>query len=116
KAAMGLQKILRFILKKRAWSERMAFAAMLSQAALDRILARGMSINTVIDIGASNGMWSETVMPYFPKAKFLLIEAQEVHLAALQQFSARHPNAEFVLKAAGEEAGTIYFDGDEPFS
>jgi FkbM family methyltransferase len=113
---MGLQKALRFVLKKRAWSERMAFAAMLSQAALDRIAGRGISVNTVIDIGASNGMWSETVMPYFPKAKYLLIEAQKVHLAALQQFSARHPNAEYVLKAAGEESGTIYFDGDEPFS
>jgi len=113
---MGLQKALRFVLKKMAWSERMAFTAMLSQAALDRILSRGMAIATVVDIGASNGMWSESVMPYFPDAKYLLIEAQDVHLPDLKKFTARHPNVDYVLKAAGERAGTIYFDGDEPFS
>jgi FkbM family methyltransferase len=113
---MGLQKALRFILKKKAWSERMAFVAMLSQAALDRILSRGMTIGTVVDIGASNGMWSESVMPYFPRAKYLLIEAQDVHAADLKRFAASHSNAEYVLKAAGEKAGTIYFDGAEPFS
>jgi FkbM family methyltransferase len=113
---MGLQKALSFIMKKKAWSERMAFVAMLSQAALDRILSRGMTIGTVVDIGASNGMWSESVMPYFPRAKYLLIEAQEVHAADLKRFAASHPNAEYVLKAAGEKAGTIYFDGAEPFS
>lgn len=113
---MGLQKVLRFILKKMGWSERMAFAAMLSQAAFDRILSRGMMIGTVVDIGASNGMWSESVMPYFPDARYLLIEAQQVHAAGLGEFVARHPNADYVLKAAGERAGTIYFDGAEPFS
>jgi FkbM family methyltransferase len=113
---MGLQKILRFVLKKKAWSERMAFVAMLSQAALDRIVSRGLEIGTVVDIGASNGMWSESVMPYFPDAKYLLIEAQRVHEAGLKQFAAAHPNVDYVLKAAGEKAGTIYFDGDEAFS
>jgi len=113
---MGLQKALRFVLKKMAWSERMAFVAMLSQAALDRILSRGMRIGTVVDIGASNGMWSASVMPYFPDAQYLLVEAQDVHLPELKKFTARHPNAHYVLKAAGEKAGTIYFDGDEPFS
>lgn len=113
---MGLQKVLRFILKKKAWSERMAFVAMLSQAALDRILSRGLTINTVVDIGASNGMWSESVMPYFPAAKYLLIEAQDVHAGDLKNFAASHPHVDYVLKAAGEKAGTIYFDGDEPFS
>jgi FkbM family methyltransferase len=99
-----------------AWSERMAFVAMLSQAALDRILSRGMTIGTVVDIGASNGMWSESVMPYFPGARYLLIEAQDVHAGDLKKFVAGHPNADYVLKAAGEKAGTIYFDGSEPFS
>ena len=113
---MGLQKALRFILKKMAWSERMAFVAMLSQAALERILSRGMTIGTVVDIGASNGMWSESVMPYFPDAKYLLVEAQGVHAEDLKRFTASHPNADYVLKAAGEKAGTIYFDGSEPFS
>jgi hypothetical protein len=29
--------------------------------------------------------------------------------------SAAHPNAQYVLKAAGEKTGTIYFDGTEAF-
>lgn len=113
---MGLQKIVRFVLDKMGWNERMSFVAMMSQAALDRIAARGISVGTVVDIGASNGMWSQTVMPYFPNAQYLLIEAQKVHEAELQQFVAAHPQAQYVLKAAGEKAGTIYFDADEAFS
>ena len=83
---MGLQKIVRFVLDKMGWNERMSFVAMMSQAALDRIAARGISVGTVVDMGASNGMWSQTVMPYFPNAQYLLIEAQKVHEAELQQF------------------------------
>jgi FkbM family methyltransferase len=113
---MGLQKLVRFVLANMGWSERMSFAAMMSQAALDRITARGMSVGTVVDIGASNGMWSESVMPYFPAARYLLIEAQKVHEADLARFVSGHPNAQYVLKAAGEKAGTIYFDADEAFS
>jgi FkbM family methyltransferase len=113
---MGLQKIVRFVLDKMGWNERMSFVAMMSQAALDRIMARGMTIGTVVDIGASNGMWSQSVMPWFPDARYLLIEAQQVHEAELKRFVAAHPNTQYVLKAAGEKAGTIYFDADEAFS
>src|SRR6478736_5597984 len=103
---MGLQKIVRFVLDKMDWNERMSFAAMMSQAALGRIMARGMTVNTVVDIGASNGMWSQSVMPFFPSARYLLIEAQRLHEADLKRFVSDHSNAEFVLKAAGEKAGT----------
>lgn len=113
---MGLQKIVRFVLDKTGWSERMSFVAMLSQAALDRIMARGLSVGTVVDIGASNGMWSASAMAYFPAAQYLLIEAQKVHQADLERFVADHPNAQYALKAAGEKSGTIYFDADEAFS
>ena len=113
---MGLQKIVRFVLDRMGWNERMSFVAMMSQAALDRILARGVTVGTVVDIGASNGMWSESVMPYFPDARYLLIEAQQVHEAGLKRFAATHRNTQYVLKAAGEKAGTIYFDDAEAFS
>ena len=113
---MGLQKIVRFVLDKMGWSERMSFVAMLSQAALDRIMARGLTVGTVVDIGASNGMWSQAAMAYFPGARYLLIEAQKVHQADLERFVAAHSKAQYVLKAAGEKPGTIYFDADEAFS
>jgi len=112
---MGLQKIARFVLDKMDWNERMSFVAMRSEAALSRIKARGLAVGTVVDIGASTGIWSQSVMPYFPDSRYLLFEAQAVHEADLKHFVAAHPNAQYVLKAAGEKAGTIYFDNEEAF-
>jgi FkbM family methyltransferase len=112
---MGLQKIIRFVLDKMGWNERMSFVAMMSHTALDRIQSRGMTVGTVVDIGASNGSWSESVMAHFPDAKYLLIEAQPAHDVGLKRFVTRHPNAQYVLKAAGEKAGAVYFDNAEVF-
>jgi FkbM family methyltransferase len=78
--------------------------------------ARGHAFNTVIDIGASTGIWSEGLMRHFPSCQYLLVEAQSVHEAALREFCARHANAQFVLAAAGEKVGQIFFDAAEPFS
>jgi FkbM family methyltransferase len=113
---MLLGKILRFVLDTMGWNERVTFAAMQTSAALTRITARGIEVGTVIDIGASNGSWSQSVMPFFPKARYLLVEAQQTHEADLKQFVSRNPNAEYVLKAAGEKPGTIFFDASEAFA
>jgi FkbM family methyltransferase len=80
------------------------------------IKARGHAFNTVIDIGASNGSWSDALMRYFPSCQYLLIEAQPTHEEALREYCARHDNAQFALAAAGEKAGRIYFDAAEPLS
>jgi len=109
-------KIIRLLLSSMGWNERMSFAAMDSAAALRRIMARGLSVGTVIDIGASNGQWSETARPYFPNPQYLLIEAQRVHEPELQRYVAQHPGAHYVLKAAGEAPGTIFFDATEAFA
>jgi FkbM family methyltransferase len=53
-------------------------------------------------------------MRQLPRARYLLIEAQDVHRAALERFCAAHPNAEFVLAAAGDRRGTIPFDASTP--
>lgn len=74
-----------------------------------------VSVATVIDVGASDGHWSARMMRYFPKAKYLLIEAQEAaHGAALERFKAAHPNVEYELCAAGDRDGEIYFDASDP--
>src|SRR5580692_1325879 len=109
---MGLEKIAQFVLDKMGWNERMSFVAMKSAAALTRITARGITIGTVVDIGASTGVWSESVMPHFPDAQYFLIEAQKIHEDNLNRFVAAHTNAQYVLKAAGEKSGTIYFDDE----
>jgi FkbM family methyltransferase len=111
-----LRKILRRTLDALDINEKMASVSMETPVALRRIAARGIELKTVIDIGASNGAWSEMAMKIFPDARYLLIEAQQVHEAGLKDFTARHTNAQYVLKAGGEKPGSIFFDAADPFA
>lgn len=78
------------------------------------IAKRKHSFKTVIDVGASNGSWTEALMEYFPNCHYLLIEAQPAHEKALNQFCLKHKNVQIVLAAAGETPGKIYFDASDP--
>lgn len=80
-----------------------------------RCLKRGLKINTVIDIGASDGRWSERLMKFYPDANYLLVEAQQGHLEGLKACKDRNPKLDFVLAAAGREEGTIYFENSNLF-
>jgi FkbM family methyltransferase len=84
-------------------------------SALARTVTRRTHINTVIDIGASNGCWSKRLRKYYPRAFCLLVEANPYHRNALSQFRANHANLDIVLAAAGDTEGEIYFDGTDPF-
>lgn len=83
---------------------------------LKRCLHKGIEFETIVDIGASNSMWAEWCFQYYPNSYYLMIEAQDVHLDGLNQFKNAHPNSDFVLAAAGNKEGEIYFDTTEPFS
>jgi FkbM family methyltransferase len=72
-------------------------------------------INTIVDIGASDGQWSQMAMKYFPDARYFLIEAQPIHEQALSAFVQQRKNAQFVLAAAGDNLGHIHFDASDPF-
>lgn len=85
------------------------------EGALQRAAERGVKVNSVIDIGASNGMWSEICLKYFPDARYLLIEAQEPHRKGLEAFTQKYKNVEFEMAAAGEKEGKIYFDNSDLF-
>lgn len=84
------------------------------EGAFRALRRRGHAFGTVVDIGASNGSWSASLMRHFPDCHYLLIEAQPVHESALREFRARHPNAQFALAAAGDKPGEIYFDAADP--
>jgi len=86
------------------------------EAALTRVSGRGLDVQTVIDVGASNGQWTRAVRPYFPGAYCLLIEANPVHEADLRRFRQELRNVDYVLAAAGDTVGEIYFDNSDPFS
>ncbi|MEZ4858035.1 MAG: FkbM family methyltransferase, partial [Flavobacteriaceae bacterium] len=83
--------------------------------ALSRCKERNIKINTVIDVGASDGRWSGSCMKFYPEAHYFLVEAQNNHLEGLKHFEAAHKNTSFVLAAAGRENGTIYFNNAELF-
>lgn len=85
------------------------------EGALIRCSERGLNVNTVIDVGASNGSWSRICMKHLPKAKFLLIEAQEAHKSGLDEFTKQFSNADYILAAAGREDGRIFFENEHLF-
>jgi FkbM family methyltransferase len=73
-------------------------------------------IETVIDIGASDGRWSQGMMKYYPSARYLLIEAQRTtHEPMLRKFQAGHKNVICEMCAAGNRSGDINFDASDPF-
>lgn len=84
-------------------------------SALKRTVNRKTTINTIIDIGASNGCWSERLRRYYPNTFCLLVEANHYHQKALEQFKEKYSNVEYILAAAGDIEGEIYFDGTDPF-
>jgi len=84
------------------------------QSAFARIRRQQVEIQTVIDVGASDGRWSKTVRPFYPAAFYFLIEANEVHEPKLKAFKEKHNNVDYVLAAAGDTIGSIYFDASDP--
>jgi len=85
------------------------------EGALQGIAGRKHQFNTVIDVGASNGQWSELMLDYYPHCNYMLIEAQPVHEEDLKQFCAGRSNVDYVLAAAGEKEGQLNFNTNDPF-
>jgi len=78
---------------------------------LARARQRGVAPRTVIDIGASDGIWSLRAQRHFPEAKYLLFEPLSERRAALEALRARH-GFDFVPAAAGATNESIAFDVD----
>jgi len=81
--------------------------------ALQRCKKRGIQISSVIDVGASSGSWSKLCLNIYPKAFYLLIEAQPIRREQLESFKELVPNSNFCIAAAGDKNGKLYFDASE---
>ena len=82
---------------------------------LRRLANRGTRFNTVLDVGASDGRWTEQCMEFFPDAKYLLFEPQPVHAPALDAFVGRHRESVVAIKkAVGASEGFTHFDASDP--
>lgn len=84
-------------------------------AALKRCKGRGLQVRTIIDVGASDGRWSLAARKSFPQAFCLLVEAQEDHRKSLEKVKARMSGFDFVIAAAGDRQGTVFFDAEDLF-
>ena len=76
---------------------------------------KNIPINTIIDIGASNGCWSDAVKRIFHDSFYYLIEANNVHQKALEKFKSKNKNSDYIIAAAGNSIGEIYFDNSDLF-
>jgi FkbM family methyltransferase len=81
--------------------------------ALARARQWSLGIQTVIDIGASDGRWTEACHPYFPQADYFLVEAQLAHARSLDALSRRMPRIKYIVAAAGDSQGSIFFDASD---
>jgi FkbM family methyltransferase len=108
------RKLIRYFLRKKGLTIAPLNGPSLD-AALARLKARGIPVQSVLDVGASNGCWSEKLLTVYPGARYLCIEAQAAHEPALREFVARRPNVQYAITAAGAEEGEIYFDATDLF-
>jgi len=77
---------------------------------------RSFSVQTVLDVGASDGRWSKDCMESFPNATYVLFEPQPFHSAALDGYAESAATRVLpVKKAIGGEVGTMSFDISDPF-
>jgi FkbM family methyltransferase len=85
-------------------------------AALHRARGRGVRVDSVVDVGAAQGLWTTDVgLRAFPQARALLLEAQDVHRGALEALAACDSRVRYVMAAAGDRQGITYFEANDPF-
>lgn len=77
-------------------------------------LQNHVTVETVLDVGASNGCWTKICAKAFPQAKYVLFEPQPCHQKRLASF-ASSANVIVVDKAVGAGEGTTWFEASDPF-
>jgi len=83
------------------------FRSTSTQAALRKLALHGHLIETIIDIGASDGSWSKAARKFWPESRVLLIEGNPQWREALQKFTHEEAKAEYALAAAGPADGAV---------
>ena len=88
------------------------------QRTLQQVQDLGVSIETIIDVGSSNGPWSFMAKEIIPDAHCHLIEANPHWKSSLEWIVSEYPDFSFVMAAAGPEDGEIQFSyvAEDPYS
>jgi FkbM family methyltransferase len=80
-----------------------------------RVLKAHTKINTIIDIGASDGRWSLEAKGFFKEQAFHLVEGNPLHEASIIKNRSKLNNATYTLKVASSNLTDIYFDDSDLF-
>jgi len=67
---------------------------------------RGFLPSQVLDIGGSNGSWTQRCMKYFPEASYFLVEPMIEREPSLAKLKQGHANVDFLIAAVGERECT----------
>lgn len=94
----------------KSWYKNLA-----TQRSIERLKSIGIEINSVIDIGASDGRWTADLFPYYPNADYLLVEANPYHYPALDKFIEQNKKIQYYKGAAGDKKDIISFHAGDPF-
>ncbi len=80
-------------------------------------LAENTEIESIIDIGASNGIWTREATQFFPTARVALLEPHPYHHEKLAEFCNKSPHQHvMVQKAASNGVGHAELFDDAPWS
>ncbi len=83
---------------------------------LQLLIEQEIPVATVLDVGASDGRWSQQCMGWYGKADYVLFEPQPAHTAALAEFKAHSKQSVTIVPAAvGVSEGRIEFDASDAF-
>ena len=82
---------------------------------LERLARYRIEFATVIDVGASNGMWTREVIRHFPSRDYFLIEARREHEPALKALVAERPRVSYAICAAADQPGEVHFHAGDLF-
>lgn len=78
------------------------------QVTLERLRRLQPEFRTVVDIGASDGSWTQAFMQVFPDAEYLMFECDERQREPIEKFSADHPNVHLKFAAASAQEGELF--------
>lgn len=103
-----------WLARRLGWEHKLALAFMETESALMRLARRGVKVSSVIDVGASNGCWSEVASRVWPSLAVHLVEANAVHEPSLVAVTQKYEGWSYVLAAASSRKGVVKFDATDP--
>lgn len=75
------------------------------ESVLKLIAARPHGINSIIDLGAARGHWSEMALALFPEAQVVGVDPLKEREPYLQRLKDSHSRYDYVLAVAGKDDG-----------